>query len=112
MVCLEAFKCVLPAPLVVQAHLACYASAQPPYSQDNGAEWNWFSHCMLDLMGYLPDDKAKVRAITIIKWQYSKAQLLVLMLQMNKIDQRLYVQSNFCMMVALFKKFIYIPIGV
>ncbi|KAL9954101.1 hypothetical protein ACROYT_G041596 [Oculina patagonica] len=74
MVCLEAFKCVLPAPLVVQAHLACYASAQPPYSQDNGAEWNWFSHCMLDLMGYLPDDKAKCDSPGLPAAKKSKTQ--------------------------------------
>lgn len=80
---------------MVQVHLACYASAQAPHSQDNGAEWNWFTHCVLDLMGYLPDDKVKVRAIAIIMWQYNKAQMLVSMLQMNKIDHRpIFMHDN------------------
>ena len=58
--CLEALKCVLPVPLVVQAHLACYTSAQVPHSQESGGEWTWFTHCVLDLMGYPPDSKEKV----------------------------------------------------
>ena len=58
--CLEALKCILPAPLVIQTHLACYVSAQVPHSQDSGGEWTWFTHCVLDLMGYTPDSKEKV----------------------------------------------------
>ena len=60
--CLEALKCVLPAPLVIQAHLACYASAQVPHSQESGGEWTWFTLCVLDLMGYPPDSKEKVNS--------------------------------------------------
>lgn len=66
--CLEALKCVLPAPLVVQAHLACYALAQAPHCQDDGGEWAWFTRCVLDLMGYPPDDKAKVMGVIIYHW--------------------------------------------
>jgi len=58
--CLEALKNVLPAPLVVQAHIAWYTLAQAPHSQDNGGEWAWFTHCVLDLMGFPLDDKAMV----------------------------------------------------
>ena len=58
--CLEALKCVLPASLVIKAHLACYASVQVPHSQDSRGEWNWFTHCVLDLMGYPPDSREKV----------------------------------------------------
>lgn len=58
--CLEALKCILPAPLVIQAHLACYASAQVPHYQDSGGEWKWLTRCVLDLMGYPPDSKEKV----------------------------------------------------
>jgi len=59
--CLEALKCILPAPLVIQVHLASYASAQVPHSQDSEGEWRWFTHCILDLMGYPPDSKEKVK---------------------------------------------------
>ena len=63
--CLEALKCVLPDPLVVQAHIACYTLVQAPHSQDNGGEWTWFTHCVLDLMGFPLDDKAKVAMLNV-----------------------------------------------
>ncbi|KAJ7330710.1 Anaphase-promoting complex subunit 1 [Desmophyllum pertusum] len=72
--CLEALKCVLPAPLVVQAHLACYALAQAPHCQDNGGEWAWFTRCVLDLMGYPPDDKAKCDSPGLPAAKKSKTQ--------------------------------------
>ena len=58
--CLEALKCVLPAQLVVQAHIACYTLAQGPHSQPNEGDWAWFTRCVLDLMGFPADDRLRV----------------------------------------------------
>lgn len=58
--CLEALKCVIPASLVLQTHITCYMSSQGPHSLASGGEWPQFSQCLLDLMGFPKDDKAKV----------------------------------------------------
>ena len=62
--CLEALKCVIPASLVVQTHITCYISSQGPHSLASGGEWPQFTQCLLDLMGFPNDDKAKVTYVT------------------------------------------------
>ena len=62
--CLEALKCIIPASLVVQTHITCYISSQGPHSLASGGEWPQFTQCLLDLMGFPNDDKAKVTYVT------------------------------------------------
>ena len=61
---MEALKCVIPASLVVQTHITCYISSQGPHSLARGGEWPQFTQCLLDLMGFPKDDKAKVTYVT------------------------------------------------
>lgn len=68
--CLEALKYILSVPLVIQTHLACYAMAQAPHLQDSGEEWEWFTKCVLELVGFQTEDKLKVT--TLLWWHLVK----------------------------------------
>ena len=67
--CLEVLNCILPRPLAVQVHLTYYTLTQSRPSCDEEDEFDWFSDCMLDLLGCPTGGKAKVmlrhRGITV-----------------------------------------------
>ncbi|CAH3188191.1 unnamed protein product, partial [Porites evermanni] len=72
--CLEALKGVIPASLVVQTHITCYISSQGPHSLASGGEWPQFAQCLLNLMGFPNDDKAKCDSPGLPAAKKSKTQ--------------------------------------
>ncbi|XP_068728740.1 anaphase-promoting complex subunit 1-like [Montipora capricornis] len=72
--CLEALKCILPAPLVVNIYLLLYTFAQGPQSKENEGEWMLFVHRILDLLGLHVEDTTESDSPCLPVLKKSKTQ--------------------------------------
>lgn len=72
--CLEALKCILPAPLVVNVYLLLYTFAQGPQSKENEGEWMSFVHLILNLLGLHVEDTTESDSPCLPVLKKSKTQ--------------------------------------